>query len=115
MITEAYTLKNGYKFLENNQIQFIFDLSNFDEKNLKSIKNPSVFIAGTFNSWNFKCDKNWELQQESPTTYILTKDLSEVTIPGNSGYPEFRFYTKNHDKTVIFAEKRDEPDRKSVV
>ena len=109
MITEAYTLKNGYKFLENNQIQFIFDLSNFDEKNLKSIKNSSVFIAGTFNSWNFKCDKNWELQPANPTTYILTKDLSEVTIPGNSGYPEFRFYTKNRDKTVIFAEKRDEP------
>lgn len=109
MITEAYTLKNGYKFLENNQIQFIFDLSNFDEKTLKSLKNPSIFIAGTFNGWDFKCNKNWELQPASPSTFILTKNMSEVTIPGNSGYPEFRFYTKNHDKTVIFAEKRDEP------
>lgn len=75
-----------YQLLDNGKIVFVFDSSKV------GIKAPkSVYLEGSFNGWA-KTNGDWELKKYKFTTWTYECDLSDVMIPGNSGFPEFKFY-----------------------
>jgi hypothetical protein len=74
----------GY-FIEGTNIVFIFD------EGLWNVDNPaSVEVRGTFTSW--KQVPGWSLTRSRRAgVWYLTKPLSAVEVPSNSGQPEFKF------------------------
>lgn len=78
----------GY-FIEGTNIVFIFD------EGLWGVENPaSVEVRGTFTGW--KQLPGWTLTRSSRAgVWHLTKPLSEVNVPSNSGQPEFKFVHGN--------------------
>lgn len=76
----------GYQLLEDGKIVFVFDSSRF------GIKTPKrVFLEGSFNGWAKK-NSSWELEKYKYSTWTYECNLEDVMIPGNSGFPEFKFY-----------------------
>ncbi len=76
----------GYQLLEDGKIVFVFDSSRF------GIKTPKrVFLEGSFNGWAKK-NSGWELEKYKYSTWTYECNLEDVMIPGNSGFPEFKFY-----------------------
>ena len=88
--------KIGYEIIDENKLRFIFNPTLFEDDG----KSSGYFIAGSFNDWNFHCPKEWELSLENPKKaenqiFILEKTLESLMKPGNSGYPEYRIYSKS--------------------
>lgn len=76
----------GYQLLDDGKIVFVFDSSRF------GIKTPKrVFLEGSFNGWAKK-NSGWELEKYKFSTWTYECNLEDVMIPGNSGFPEFKFY-----------------------
>lgn len=76
----------GYQLLDGGKIVFVFDASRF------GIKTPKrVFLEGSFNGWAKK-NSSWELEKYKYSTWTYECALEDVMIPGNSGFPEFKFY-----------------------
>lgn len=76
----------GYQLLEDGKIVFVFDSSRF------GIKTPKrVFLEGSFNGWAKK-NSSWELEKYKYSTWTYECNLEDVMVPGNSGFPEFKFY-----------------------
>lgn len=94
--------KLGYQFIEGgNKIVFVFDgISN-------GIERPEyVFVEGSFNGWKKK-DTNWQLAKVKENLFILITEAQDVAVPGNSGYPEFKFivkYQKEYIETICGKE-----------
>lgn len=96
--------KVGYVFLESGNVKFVFDRDFF--KNV--VSGSSFFVAGSFNGWDFSFNPVWELKEcffENKKVFGLEKKIDEVNIPGNSGFPEFRFYSKKEKKSYVLEEK----------
>lgn len=75
-----------YQLLDDGKIVFVFDSSRF------GIKTPKrVFLEGSFNGWAKK-NSGWELEKYKFSTWTYECNLEDVMIPGNSGFPEFKFY-----------------------
>lgn len=69
------------------KILFKLDLSN---KKLNSYENIyKVDIRGSFTKWKY--NKSFEMHKKSARIWVLEKYLDEVSAPGNSGLPEFKF------------------------
>lgn len=76
----------GYQLLDDGKIVFVFDSSRF------GIKTPKrVFLEGSFNGWAKK-NNGWELEKYKYSTWTYECNLEDVMVPGNSGFPEFKFY-----------------------
>lgn len=75
-----------YQLMENGNIVFVFDAAKAD-----IAKPKQVFVEGSFNGWA-KNNSDWELKKFKYTTWTLECPLENVLIPGNSGFPEFKFY-----------------------
>lgn len=76
----------GYQLLDDGKIVFVFDSARF------GIKTPKrVFLEGSFNGWAKK-NSGWELEKYKFSTWTYECNLEDVMIPGNSGFPEFKFY-----------------------
>ncbi len=76
----------GYQLLDDGKVVFVFDSSRF------GIKTPKrVFLEGSFNGWAKK-NSGWELEKYKYSTWTYECNLEDVMVPGNSGFPEFKFY-----------------------
>lgn len=87
----------GYQLIDDGKkVVFVFDASKY------KIKAPQeVFVEGSFNGWSKGKDENWLMKMGKDKLWTLTKDVSEVNIPGNSGFPEFKFFVKAEvEKTI---------------
>lgn len=79
--------KLGYQLIDGgNQIVFIFDASAH-----KIAKPKKVFVEGSFNGWSKGKNSAWKLEKDKKY-WTLTCDVDEIKVPGNSGFPEFKFY-----------------------
>lgn len=87
----------GYQLLnDSTKIVFVFD------SKANGIENPSkVFVQGTFNAWAKGTAPEWELTKLNDTVWTLECDSALVKIPGNSGFPEFKFYVLTGDGKVL--------------
>ena len=81
---------SGYKLSGDlKKVTFIFQPVIYDSG---FEKNDEIFVLGTFNEWAEAIgNPNWQLEKTQGGTYILEKDVSEIDLPGGSGYPEFKF------------------------
>lgn len=87
----------GYQELENGNIVFVFspELYGFSGK----IK---VFVEGSFNGWLKGIDSKWMLTSiKNNTLQTLEIPYNEVAIPGNCGFPEFRFYIIHEENLKV--------------
>ncbi len=76
----------GYQLLDDGKVVFVFDSSRF------GIKTPKrVFLEGSFNGWAKK-NSGWELEKYRYSSWTYECNLEDVMVPGNSGFPEFKFY-----------------------
>lgn len=77
----------GYQLIDGGKkIVFVFDPS------LNRIASPDqVFVTGSFNGWTKSKSSVWECEKVKKNLWTLECDAEEVKIPGNSGFPEFKF------------------------
>lgn len=74
-----------YQLMEGGKIVFLFDSA------LNEVKYPKkVYLEGSFNGWAKK-RSDFELQRTRTTTWTYECNLEDVMVPGNSGFPEFKF------------------------
>ena len=84
--TNSVNKKIAYQLLDNGKIVFVFDSAR------NGIKLPKrVFVEGSFNGWK-KNNPDWELTKVTSKVWTYECDLQDVMVPGNSGFPEFKFY-----------------------
>ncbi len=85
--------QTGYQFIaDGSRIVFIYD------PQLYKIEGATqVYLEGSFNGWLKGTDDAWLLEQTGKI-WQLELDASAVRIPGNSGYPEFKFYVISGDR-----------------
>lgn len=78
----------GYQLINNcEKIVFVFDADAY------KIKDPrKVCIEGSFNGWDKGKNANWMLDKVKSTIWTLECPTEDVLVPGNSGFPEFKFY-----------------------
>lgn len=85
--------------LQNGEVEFVFCPA--DYKELNTFKVLDVFVFGTFTAWqkneNFKLEK----KDASGSKWTLVKKASEVCVPGNSGFPEFKFIATAENKEIV--------------
>jgi protein tyrosine/serine phosphatase len=84
--TKSQAASLGYQISEKgDKITFIFD-----EKTQNQTLVTKIHVAGSFSSWDIS--DYWVLEQSGTKgVWILTVPVKIVNIPGNSGYPEFKF------------------------
>ncbi len=83
---------SGYLLSDDiKKVTFIFQPEVYDP-NFK--KNNDIFVVGTFNKWAEAIgNPDWKLKKTPGGIYTLEKNVSEIDVPGGSGYPEFKFVT----------------------
>lgn len=90
----------GYKLKDNAEtVEFIFDESAYNIQNV-----TEVYLQGSFNGWAKGTMPEWKLTQVTDTVWTYTCPTEKVRIPGNSGFPEFKFYVlaeQDGQETVI--------------
>ena len=79
----------GYQLVDwAKKVVFVFDMKAYKYESV-----AKVYVEGSFNGWAKGSDDSWRMSESSKKgIYILEKDFALVNIPGNSGYPEFKFY-----------------------
>ena len=96
--------KIGYRFLENDIVEFYCDKELYEE----ILPNEDVYITASFNGWLSTGDSSWKLakkEEKHKTYFVLQKNRSSVSIPGNSGFPEFRFFALSGEGSRVLLEK----------
>ena len=90
----------AYKFCKS-KIHFSVNRDDIQSSNCK------VFVIGTFNGWQLS-DK-WEMKT-CDNGFCLERNIKDISAPGNSGYPECKFYIKQFDEyaDIILNEDRNE-------
>lgn len=80
--------KLGYQIVDGgNTVVFVFDA---DAYHIKSPKR--VFVEGSFNGWAKGTGSGWALEPYKGNIWTLAVAADDVKVPGNSGFPEFKFY-----------------------
>lgn len=78
----------GYQLIgTGDKIVFVFDA-----KSYKIDFPKKVFVEGSFNGWAKGNNKDWQLEKISNNIWTLECSSVDVMVPGNSGFPEFKFY-----------------------
>lgn len=81
----------GFELLKDDKVRFYCEpehFSNFNEK-------EDIYVSGSFNNWLTSADSSWKLAkkiEKNKPYFSLEKKLIDVMIPGNSGFPEFKFF-----------------------
>ncbi len=55
----------------------------------------AVFVKGSFTQW--KEDPHYYFTKENNSSWTLTLPLTDFSVPGNSGFPEYKFVLKTPD------------------
>lgn len=79
----------GYR-LNGEGIEFICEPDVFSVR-----PEERVYVSGSFNGWMTTGDSSWNLREkvfDNHVCYVLNKRWDEVCVPGNTGFPEFRFF-----------------------
>lgn len=77
----------GYQLLdEGKMVAFVFDASLYNIEKLKR-----VYLSGSFNDWS-KTNTAWALDNYRGSIWTLICNTEDILRPGDSGYPEFKFY-----------------------
>ncbi|MCK9170817.1 MAG: tyrosine-protein phosphatase [Treponema sp.] len=77
----------GYQITGDGTVVFVFDPALY-----KIADTDHVYVEGSFNGWKKGTDEAWSMTKYRRNVWTLTKSAAEVRIPGNSGFPEFKFY-----------------------
>ncbi|MCR5400682.1 MAG: tyrosine-protein phosphatase [Treponema sp.] len=95
----------GYRFIEKDLIEFWCQADMY-----KDIEpDESVYVCGSFNGWLNTGDSAWKLSKKQDNDclyYSIQKPLSLVMIPGNTGFPEFRFFGLSNERSHLLNEKK---------
>lgn len=83
---DKYNRQLGYQITdEGKSLQFVFVPS------VWKIEKPlEVYVEGSFNGWAKK-SPDWELKKIKNQLWTLECPVEDIKIPGNSGFPEFKF------------------------
>lgn len=96
----------GFRFTDDGEVEFYCSpahFTNFDE-------GEDVYISGTFNGWLNTGDSSWKMERKvskGETYYVLQKPLSAIMIPGNTGFPEFKFFGISSESYTLLLDKPD--------
>lgn len=78
----------GYQLADGGKtVVFVFDSSVY-----RIQKPKKVFVEGSFNGWMKGVGGSWELSPYKGTVWTFECPAELVKAPGNSGFPEFKFY-----------------------
>ena len=80
----------GYQF-NSEGLEFILAASDIKD----DVREADIFITGSFNDWRMSADSAWKMKKnvsKGETYFSLQKTVSNIDVPGNSGFPEFRFF-----------------------
>lgn len=86
------SFESGYRFHEDGMVEFICSKDIYP---YVDDEHERVFVSGSFNGWLSTADSSWQLDKQkikNKVYYSLIKNPQEVMIPGNCGFPEFRFF-----------------------
>ena len=95
--------RTGFRFVNDSTIEFYCDAENYELKD-----NEDVYITASFNGWVNTADSSWKMEKklsDKRLCFVLKKKISDVIVPGNTGYPEFRFYAISSVSSHILFEK----------
>ncbi len=95
----------GFRFVDENTVEFYCD----GEKYVNFDGDEDVYVSGSFNSWVNTADSAWKMERKvskNSVYFVMQKPLSQVMVPGNTGYPEFRFYALSDRSTNLLVEKK---------
>ncbi len=90
-MSERTYVETGFRFI-GGDIEFYCDA----KKYAGIADDDNVYVSGSFNGWLCTADAAWLLTKKTDggcVRYTLKKDFSQVNIPGNTGFPEFMFFT----------------------
>lgn len=96
--------KCGYRY-NKNVFEFYCYRDNYPD--LQDFE--SVYVTGTFNGWLKTGDSAWlmkKTKEQGKVVYVLEKTLETVSVPGNSGFPEFKFFGLSDNSCHILGEKK---------
>lgn len=96
--------ERGFSFIDNGEIEFYCTPSDFTNFN----DGEDVYVSGTFNGWLSTGDSSWKMKKKvskGVPYYILQKPLSAVMIPGNTGFPEFKFFSLSTESYTLLLDK----------
>ena len=78
----------GYQLTDSgNTVVFVFNPASYKVSNV-----DKVFVEGSFNGWAKGTDESWAMTKTKGASWTLSKTKEQVSVPGNSGFPEFKFY-----------------------
>lgn len=98
--------KLGYK-LNGAGIEFICDTDVFDVR-----PEERVYVSGSFNGWMTTGDSSWLFQKKISNgheLFVLNKKWDSVCVPGNTGFPEFRFFALTDFSVRTLEQKEEDP------
>ena len=101
--------KYGYKF-DKNKFEFYCCKEEYPDL----LDSESVYVTGTFNGWLSTGDSDWLMtrkNEKGKTVFVLEKNLENIMVPGNSGYPEFKFFGLSETSCHLLAEKIENDSR----
>lgn len=96
--------KCGFRFLDNEAIEFYCEPSSFTDYN----ENEDIYISGTFNGWLNTGNSDWKLEKKVTKNiiyFVLQKPIKVVLVPGNTGFPEFRFFALSSSSYHLLTDK----------
>lgn len=100
---ELDSKKCGYR-IEGNDLEFYCFRDNYPD--LQDFE--SVYVSGTFNGWLKTGDSSWLLKksvEKGKEVFLLKKPLQVINVPGNSGFPEFKFFGLSDNSCHLLGEK----------
>lgn len=78
----------GYQLTDGGDtVVFVFSAAAY-----KMADIDRVYVEGSFNGWLKGTDDSWSMTRTKGTVWTLSKSKTQVQVPGNSGFPEFKFY-----------------------
>src|SRR5574344_563323 len=84
----------GYQLTDSgNTVVFVFNPASYKVSNV-----DKVFVEGSFNGWAKGTDESWVMTKTKGSVWTLSKTKEQVSVPGNSGFPEFKFYIFSNGK-----------------
>jgi hypothetical protein len=84
----------GYQLTDSgNTVVFVFNPASYKVNNV-----DKVFVEGSFNGWAKGTDESWVMTKTKGSVWTLSKTKEQVSVPGNSGFPEFKFYIFSNGK-----------------
>lgn len=105
---ELDSRKCGYRFNKD-----VFEFYCYKDEYKDLVDSESVYVTGTFNGWLNSGDSDWLMtrkNEKGKIVYILEKNLEKILVPGNSGFPEFKFFALSENSFHVLQEKTNAPN-----